>query len=77
MVGLNALSEFAEMAYSDTPSELSVSVTATDLQAKMNVSYTQRNLLLLQTARIPALPDKITVEVKGEGCALVQVNSLK
>ncbi|XP_005104186.2 alpha-2-macroglobulin [Aplysia californica] len=74
VIGLNALSEFAELAYDATPKDVRVLVDGTDLGSTMSVSERLNNTLLLQTEPIATLPNKLQIKVKGVGCALVQAN---
>ncbi|CAG5115610.1 unnamed protein product, partial [Candidula unifasciata] len=72
VVGLQALSEFASLAYNKDGTELEVSVTGNQMTQSFSVSEKEHTTLLLQSAPIPVLPNKLSITTKGVGCVLVQ-----
>jgi hypothetical protein len=72
VIGLQALSEFASLAYNKEGSEMHISVSGKQLNHSFSVSESERNTLLLQSAPISVLPNSLTISARGAGCALVQ-----
>jgi hypothetical protein len=54
---------------------LSVVVTATEMEHTFHIHEHER--LLLKRQHLPVLPTQVEVNAVGEGCALVQVSSIK
>lgn len=76
MLGLNALSEFAALAYSDSPTNLQVMVGATGKSNFQKAfTITDSNSLELQRHPFHMSGDGTTLQVSatGTGCALAQV----
>lgn len=73
-MGLEALSEFASLAYNKDGTELQISVTGKQMNESFSVSENEHTTLLLQSVPIRALPNVISITANGVGCALVQVS---
>jgi hypothetical protein len=54
---------------------LSVAVTATEMEHTFHIPEHER--LLLKRQHLPVLPTQVEVDAIGEGCALVQVGSIR
>ncbi|BFZ02236.1 hypothetical protein BsWGS_05276 [Bradybaena similaris] len=72
VVGLEALSEFASLAYNKDGTELKISVTGKQMDESFSVSENEHTTLLLQSVPIRTLPNVISITANGVGCALVQ-----
>ncbi|XP_059165523.1 alpha-1-macroglobulin-like isoform X2 [Physella acuta] len=74
VMGLSALSEFASLSYTEGKVEMKISVSGQKTKQAFSVSQKDGTNLLMQSARIGVLPNKITTVARGSGCALVQLN---
>ncbi|GFO36086.1 alpha-2-macroglobulin-like protein [Plakobranchus ocellatus] len=79
VVGLEALSQFAALAYSRDLADLKVKVMFNSTTAPSNVEFSvsegeTNTRFLLQSKPIPALPTTLHISTSGTGCALVQAN---
>nr|AVP12646.1 CD109 antigene-like protein 1 [Littorina littorea] len=70
ILALQALSEFARLAYSKS-FNIEVSVTAASFAKQFSVN--QNNALVLQSADLPSVPSSVTVSATGSGIALVEI----
>lgn len=76
MLGLNALSEFAALAYSDEPTDLQVMLGVSGKSgSQMTFLVTNDNSLELQRHAFDVTTEgtSMFVSATGTGCALVQV----
>ncbi|XP_046542511.1 LOW QUALITY PROTEIN: CD109 antigen-like [Haliotis rubra] len=69
-MALQALSEFAKMAYSNN---FDIQVTVNSGSFSHQFSVNQNNALVLQSVELPSVPDSVSVEATGNGIALVEV----
>ncbi|KAK7480021.1 hypothetical protein BaRGS_00028754 [Batillaria attramentaria] len=75
VVGLNALSEFAALAYSDDPTNVLLSVISEKTGETFAFSVTPDNSLQLQREQLQMSEGtSVIVTAEGTGCALVQAN---
>ncbi|KAH9505790.1 hypothetical protein Btru_055818 [Bulinus truncatus] len=72
VIGLNALSEYARLAFRGGNTELKISVNGEKLKTTFSVSQRDKTTLLLQRTPIAVLPNPLNVTAEGEGCALIQ-----
>ncbi|XP_071088378.1 CD109 antigen-like [Haliotis cracherodii] len=70
VMALQALSEFAKMAYSNN---FDIQVTVSSGSFSHQFSVNQNNALVLQSVDLPSIPDNVNVEATGNGIALVEV----
>ncbi|XP_067661520.1 CD109 antigen-like [Haliotis asinina] len=70
VVALQALSEFAKMAYSKN-FDIQVTVNSGNFSHQFFVN--QDNALVLQNVELPSVPDSVSVDATGNGIALVEV----
>lgn len=74
-MGLNALSEFAGVAFSDAPTDLVVRVTGGGIEH--NFEVTADNSLQLQKEQLVEMRNAtLHATATGTGCALLQVFSI-
>ncbi|XP_053399009.1 CD109 antigen-like isoform X3 [Mercenaria mercenaria] len=71
VIGLQALSEFAGMSYSDS-FDIQATITAGTFTHKFSIN--KQNALLLQTVVLPSIPSQVSVTATGHGMALVDIN---
>ncbi|XP_060581140.1 CD109 antigen-like isoform X3 [Ruditapes philippinarum] len=71
VIGLQALSEFAVMAYSDN-FDIQATITAGTFTHKFSIN--KQNALVLQTVVLPSVPSQVSVTATGHGMALVDIN---
>ncbi|XP_022321696.2 CD109 antigen-like isoform X2 [Crassostrea virginica] len=71
VMALQALSEFAKMAYSNN-FDIQMTVTAGSFSHQFSVNA--QNALLLQSVELPTIPSQVTVSATGHGMGLIQVS---
>ncbi|KAJ7374578.1 hypothetical protein OS493_004916 [Desmophyllum pertusum] len=73
VIGLQALSEFAELIY--TPDiDFTVELTSTvDPNFRKTITVNQQNSLVLQLVEIPNVAGSLTVSAKGRGIGMLQI----
>ncbi|XP_052721975.1 CD109 antigen-like isoform X2 [Crassostrea angulata] len=71
VMALQALSEFAKMAYS---SNFDIQMTATAGSFSHQFSVNAKNALLLQSVELPTIPSQVTISATGHGMGLIQVS---
>ncbi|XP_048758952.2 CD109 antigen-like isoform X2 [Ostrea edulis] len=71
VLALQALSEFAKMAYSNN---FDIQMTVTTGSFSHQFSVNARNALLLQSVELPSVPSQVTVSATGHGLGLVEVS---
>ncbi|XP_013402650.1 C3 and PZP-like alpha-2-macroglobulin domain-containing protein 8 [Lingula anatina] len=73
-VALQALSEYATLAYTGKVN-LTISMASTNMDLpETKLTLHEENSEILQTARIPSIPTGLFVSAVGEGCALLQID---
>ncbi|XP_071088372.1 CD109 antigen-like isoform X6 [Haliotis cracherodii] len=70
VLALQALSEFAKMAYSNN---FDIQVTVSSGSFRHQFSVNQNNALVLQSVELPSIPSSVNVQATGSGIALVEV----
>ncbi|XP_048243539.1 CD109 antigen-like isoform X13 [Haliotis rufescens] len=70
VLALQALSEFAKMAYSNN---FNIQVTVSSGSFRHQFSVNQNNALVLQSVELPSIPSSVNVQATGSGIALVEV----
>ncbi|XP_071088381.1 CD109 antigen-like isoform X2 [Haliotis cracherodii] len=70
VLALQALSEFAKMAYSNN---FDIQVTVSSGSFRHQFSVNQNNPLVLQSVELPSIPSSVNVQATGSGIALVEV----
>ncbi|XP_062608191.1 CD109 antigen-like isoform X3 [Saccostrea cucullata] len=71
VLALQALSEFAKMAYS---SNFDIQMTVTTDTFSHQFSVNAKNALLLQSVELPSIPSSVTVSATGHGMGLIEVS---
>lgn len=71
VLGLEALTKYALAMANATATELSVLLTANELEWMFKIN--DENRMILSYVELPTLPTSVEVFAEGEGCVLVQV----
>lgn len=72
VLGLEALTKYALAMANATATELSVLLTANELEWMFKIN--DENRMILSYVELPTLPTSVEVFAEGEGCVLVQVS---
>lgn len=74
VLGLEAITKYALAMANASSTELSVLVTANDLEQLYKID--EENRIVMKRIEIPSVPTSLEVFAEGEGCLLVQVSNL-
>lgn len=75
VLGLEALTKYALAMANATVTDLSVLVTANELDRLFKIN--DENRMLLHRIELPTLPTTLEVFAEGEGCLLLQVSCFR